>query len=489
MKSRIILLLILELATALPVFSQIQSNGYNELLLNENLLKKHIEYLASDKLEGRKPGSEGYYKAARYVDSVYSNSNLSSFINIGNDSSNYFQDFEIVNYSVSDNTYCIINTRQVVDTLIDNFILFHYGNLKQEIIEGEVVFVGNGIYEPNLGINDFNNLDIKDKWVLMNEDIDNETLSSISGEFSNIYLNPHTSTLRRSIFVNQNEGKGIILRPSKNGLMYWQVRKNAFKEYTLVKNSGSPYRSASIPILLVDSLFNSILTNSPNEVIKVALNKKVTLKEEYSTQNIIGFVRGNDYTLSDEYIIVGAHLDHIGKEDNLVYNGADDNASGSAAVICLSSIIAEKPLKRSVIFVTFSSEELGLLGSYYMSNNLNIDNSQIIAMINIDGIGRSDGSASGIAPIYFNSQRLDWLKELNQIKTNATINWDFGTTFHLKSNSDHFPFYEKGIPCLFLTTGMHSDYHSFTDDADKIDYKFLLTNIEFVYQILRKLDK
>ena len=193
--------------------------------------------------------------------------------------------------------------------------------------------------------------------------------------------------------------------------------------------------------------------------------------EKYGTsyKNVVGFIPGNDPVLKDEYIIIGAHYDHLGIRNNEVYNGADDNASGTAAIIEMARILKQQQstLKRSIIVAAFDAEEKGLWGSYDLAEKL--DPSKIKLMMSIDMVGWLEKGKSlqlnGAATIK-NGKRL--LKDEAE-KINITISpKNFETSIFGATDTQGFA--KKGVPTLHVTTGLKSPYHQPGDDAELIDY-------------------
>jgi len=197
------------------------------------------------------------------------------------------------------------------------------------------------------------------------------------------------------------------------------------------------------------------------------------LPGELPTQNVAAVVRGTDPALRDEYVILGAHFDHLGRSTmgaldpdapNAIHNGADDNASGTAAVIDLARLLRRNPPKRSVIFVTFSGEELGLLGSQYFVDHLPVPLEKVRAMLNFDMVGRMRDDrviVYGVATA----------RELNDIvaRANAVSPLRLTATGDGFGASDHSSFFAKNLPVLHFFTNVHDDYHKATDDADKVN--------------------
>lgn len=218
-------------------------------------------------------------------------------------------------------------------------------------------------------------------------------------------------------------------------------------------------------------------------------------QERLPTHNLVGIVEGSDPALRDEYIVVGAHLDHIGAEENSrrrdgIYNGADDNASGSAAVIEIARALGEAKRrgqgpKRSVIIILFSGEELGLLGSQYWVKKAPIPLSKIKGMVNLDMIGRL---ATDQLSLLYGEKNQALRKHQDASGLGFKIEIESGG---LLEGSDHYSFYTQGIPIVALFEGydggeMNPDYHGRGDHADKVNYTKLHNATRLAYRFVVK---
>jgi hypothetical protein len=197
------------------------------------------------------------------------------------------------------------------------------------------------------------------------------------------------------------------------------------------------------------------------------------LPGELPTQNVAAIVRGTDPVLREEYVILGAHFDHLGRSTmgaldadvpNAIHNGADDNASGTAAVIELGRLLRRNPPRRSVMVVTFSGEELGLLGSQYFADHLPVPLERVRAMLNFDMVGRLRDDRLIVYGVATAQELLDIVNRANTVAPlQLTATGDgFGA-------SDHSSFYAKNLPVLHFFTNVHDDYHRASDDADKVN--------------------
>lgn len=210
----------------------------------------------------------------------------------------------------------------------------------------------------------------------------------------------------------------------------------------------------------------------------------------HQSRNVVGKVEGTEN--ADRYIIIGAHYDGQGtggmismsdSDDELIHNSADDNASGTAGLLMLANHFSANPPANSVKFVAFSGEEVGLLGSRHFTDTMEIDVDSILAMINLDMIGRLD---DGELTIFGTGTATIWDEMLEQIQADSL---SITKTPSGSGSSDHTPFYEKGIPVLHYYSGTHEDYHRETDTADKINYRGMTWVLEHVKEVISELDR
>lgn len=211
------------------------------------------------------------------------------------------------------------------------------------------------------------------------------------------------------------------------------------------------------------------------------------------SENILAFIEGTEKP--EEIIVISAHYDHVGTNNGVVYNGADDNGSGTVAVMEIAEAFqqakkAGKGPKRSILFLHVTGEEHGLLGSKYYSENPVFDLKNTVANLNIDMIGRSDKENEGKNYVYvIGSDMLSTeLKKINVAANKATQNLELNYKYddpndpmRLYYRSDHYNFAKHGIPVAFFFDGIHEDYHQPTDDPEKIDYLLLQKRAQLVF--------
>jgi Zn-dependent M28 family amino/carboxypeptidase len=214
-----------------------------------------------------------------------------------------------------------------------------------------------------------------------------------------------------------------------------------------------------------------------------------------SLPNVVGVLPGT--THKNEYVVVGGHFDHIGvagdeygmcrpvtrrEVTDEICNGADDNASGSAVVIAIAEAFQRTGLQpaRSIIFSHFSGEELGLLGSGQLVKDPNFPTSDVVAMINLDMVGRAGNGGVAVGGIKSSGS---WLPLLDEIQS-----FGLKTVFEseVAGRSDHANFYTEGVPVLFFFTGLHGDYHRATDNIDKLDTEGMLAIATLVFDVVRR---
>jgi Zn-dependent M28 family amino/carboxypeptidase len=237
------------------------------------------------------------------------------------------------------------------------------------------------------------------------------------------------------------------------------------------------------------------------------------------TKNVVGIVEGSDPQLKGTYVAFGAHSDHVGyaegevtrgdsgprragapgrvtpgAEDDRIWNGADDDGSGTVAIMALAKAFAEGPKpKRSLIFVWHAGEERGLWGSRYFADYPTVPMDAIVAQLNIDMIGRNrDDKASEANTVYLvGSDRIS--SELHALNRSAnaamskplSLNYEFNDPTDLEqlySRSDHYSYAAKGVPIIFFTTGLHPDYHANTDEVSKIEFRKMTRITQLVYE-------
>ena len=365
-------------------------------------------------------------------------------------------------------------------------------------LKAQAVFAGYGfsINNDSLKWDDYKGKDIKGRWVMILRG-DPEPDNNMS-KFA-----PFSGDRDKALLAKDIGAAGVLL-----------VSGPSFdKEDRFDPLSKGDY-SVGIPVMRIKRpVADAILLKSKNKIedLEKRLNstrkpfsfptgstvdsKTEIIQFKTNTRNVIFMLPGEDSLLKNQYVIIGAHFDHLGmggpgspsrKPDSIaVHHGADDNASGVAMIIGLAGKFAgtKNSHKRSLVFCSFSGEELGLLGSKYFTDNPLIDLSKADAMVNLDMVGRlketKDLQVGGVGTA-------DGLKEM-ATALNDTSLLKVSTTDEGSGPSDHSSFYAKNIPVLFITTGAHEDYHTPTDTWEKINYNGMVTVSGLVYRMASKL--
>ena len=465
--------------------------GSAEIMTFEIL--EHIKYLSSDKLEGRFPGSEGSKKAIKYISK---NWEAQGVLPAG--TKKYEQPFSYISkVSLGNRNILRVRNSKSRYKIKKDFIPIGWSGNGN--IDDKVVFVGYGFdIDDSLSWNDYINVNVKNKWVLM----------FLNGPDGNSPHSPYGyhKKLYNKVIAARDRGVGGIL------FMEREEKENNKLKPLVYRQSAS---SAGLPIIqITHAVANNIINDKDKTVADLRskidqelasfsfeLDRKVSARvnlkfEKETATNVIGFIEGSDPILNKEYIIIGAHYDHLGYGGHMsgslnpdsmqIHNGADDNASGIAGILELSHKLMtnKKLLGRSIIAICFDAEEKGLLGSKFYTQTPTKDLEQTAIMINMDMIGRLNEkpiTVGGVGSAKTLSETIEVVQKNHTLKIDKNISgMDFG-------RSDHASFYREDIPVLFFFTGAHQDYHKPSDDWDKIDYQGEKEVLNFVYDLIVQL--
>ncbi len=500
--------------------------GYNSLTIND--MKARLTFLGSDALEGRESGKQGSFVAAGYIASEFARIGLEPAGDKG-----YFQSVPLERAGIDiKNSFAAItvNGKEINLELFTDFIP-STGKTEGKL---PVVFAGYGLDLP--AYKSYTGIDVKGKIVLV--------LSHFPGEVVNEKFPEELEDLNTRWYdaerkngglnykanIAQKAGAAGIIMVENPGMEHFRTfekvatnirRYSSGSTLRLGKSGGSVKKFPSLIIsnetaVKIISATGSGLEDLKNSIVttgKPASGQIENVEIQFSSgskqvneQNVVGILKGSDPALSGEYIVVGAHFDHEGIKNGRIYNGTDDDASGTVGVIELAEAFKlnpEKP-KRSMIFIAFTAEEKGLLGSTYYVENPVKPLDKTVAMFQLDMISRDEDtknmnkrfrSAFGIKPPFKGPEENDHmvniigtkfcpaLKELVESK-NKDIRLDlmyhYDESYFIRG-SDHYPFLEKDIPAVFFFTGPHADLHQPTDDVDKSDFVKMQKICRLVY--------
>lgn len=501
----------------------VQGQSIDEALktINEASLKGQLDFLASDWMEGRESETKGAYMAGDYIASMFQVFGIEPFGDMeyifplagqrrmGLEAKpSYFQKFNIIKYKLSDQQCFSLISEANGARFKKNFeygIDYNLSGIETDTeIEAPVVFVGYGIKNDSLKYNDFARVNVRGKIILR--------LEGYPG-----FRDTTSSSYKKLKFLNLwNDKEKWALEAGAVGVINLTLYPN--KDFGKARNLPFRYESGEIEadnfpemyydkkaVLATDSLQRSLpvihisprLQNELTALIKVDIynfeqdaknnlkqfSKEISglkiglksgIKSELMTvRNVLGMIEGVN---KNEFIVVGAHYDHLGKYSGYIFNGADDNGSGTVGMMSIARALkatGKKP-EKTIIFAAWTAEEKGLLGSEYFVKNFQEVN-RIVLNINFDMIGRNSvkdtvGNKCGMdyTSIYGGFQELS---QKNVEKYDLNLDVKYKGTERPTGGSDYASFAEKNIPVISFMAAMHPDYHRPSDEVSKIEWK------------------
>jgi hypothetical protein len=477
-------------------------------LIGSKELLKHATFLSSDALQGRLTGSPGQAAAAEYIEAHFAKLGLEPLGDVLEDDDTSSQARSFVQHYGIKRTFVKDSELQFGETKLKYGFAVLGGREMKVASKAKLQFVGVG--RTRGGRSD------------LEED------ESLAGKIAVVVIKPPRGTIPAVMSIEQKMGMSfsvfgrlggtarnlgkrgaeavlfvqtedkvglsdvlnyLALSPGKAtvapnfagadpgmGAMMARPRKDAVPTLVLsVEASNAVLGELGVmPEQLSDYLAGDRDAVDSKKDVDVSLNLQIVHDDDARASNVVAVWRGSDPKLRDEAIIYSAHMDHVGvRMDGEVFNGADDNASGSAGLLAIASAYAnakEKP-RRSIIFLSVSGEELGLWGSQYYSDNSTWQLDKIVANINTDMIGRS-GPESGpdevtVTPSYRHAKYSTIVRDSVGFAKQLGVSFTSGDKYYQRS--DHYNFAKKGIPVVFFCSGEHEDYHKVTDTVDKLD--------------------
>jgi hypothetical protein len=468
-------------------------------------IKDRVYFLASDALEGRYPGSRGFQIAAGYAASQFRAAGLLAVVRSDGQSS-YFQPVPIAKRTVQDSPVVVLKTPGGEHT-------FAEGDLKIITSEGlvgtgasvPVVFAGFGISESAAGWDDLRGLDIAGKAVLFIMGAPTKNGKPILREdLHRIYV-PMNSVVRKLPAMRGAAAALVLLGDEMLKVFESLPAVPEEPQFTLDDWEPGAFRLPSLCVLspgLSKAIFGEKELPGPAAVSEgdlpigklegITLDIRIPISDEkMQTCNILGVVEGTDARLKDQFIVISAHLDHLPPtRDGRIHPGANDNASGAAALLEIAGWVASQPPRRSVLFVLFSAEEGGAMGSRYFLSHCPVKAGQIVADLNMDMIGRTEAGLEANRTQYaLDSSRITpaFTRLIEEVNA-RTVGWPLRFEHPLNlGDSDHVFFNALGIPAVSFYTGRVPDTHEPTDTADRLDYDKAAKIARLVYQIAMEL--
>lgn len=426
----------------------------------------HVSTLSHDSLKGRGTGDPGNEIAVGYIAGQFAAAGLQP----GGEDGTYFQEFKVTRGGrVGDGTRLAFGGVDVPVEVRDDFVPFGFSAVGE--FTGGLAFVGYGARIDEPAHDDYDGVDVTGKVVVM--------FRRMPAAWDGAANDPNPSLFTTKIRLAAERGAVAVLVVN-------QASDDGSDDLMPFRRGGS---AESIPAVHVSrAVIDEVLAvgGEPSlddlqdfldaghgpvsfDLNGVSASGAVEIvTTELITRNVLGILPGSGPD-KDEFVVIGAHHDHLGERGGQIHNGADDNASGTAGVIEAAYTLAAIPDRnRSVLFMTFSAEEIGLIGSKHFVDNPTIPLDAIVAMLNMDMIGRLDrGTIDNMLEI----QGLGTGDSLRAIVDRRAAEYDFEfiPDDSALGPSDHAPFYRAGVPALFFHTGLHPDYHAPGDDTEKVN--------------------
>jgi Peptidase family M28 len=530
------------------------ANGGRNLIKTDEM-REWLTYLSSDELEGRSTFSEGLGLAAAYIAAQLKTWGVRP----GGDGGSYFQRVRVLGVKSSNRSTITVSTRGQTRTFKNGEGVTFARNVgtKRVLSSDQIEFVGYGLNAPLVGHNDYAGKSEKGKIVVWlgpegPREVDREYRSSLSSrsryaieqEGAIASIGPVLGN-RRTEARPGNEGPAIDTESpdaaetpsnSRRGGSGPPIERPDFTTAQRLDAPVPPAVSAQEDFFKFlfqsqdvnyDDLKEKVSRKEPlpgfsfkNTTITISLDADYKIVRTQFTRNVVGIVDGTDPKLKDTYVAFGAHYDHVGyaegelvetssgqrraeprgrvneqARDDRIWNGADDDGSGTVTILAAAKAFALGPRpRRSLLFVWHSGEERGLWGSRFFADHPTVPLDRIVAHINMDMVGRNrDDRADEADTIYLvGSDRISTELHNLTVSANESLDKPLKLDFELNDptdslqvyyRSDHYSYAAKGIPIVFLTTGLHSDYHTNTDSAEKINYEKMARIGQFSYEI------
>ncbi|MEZ4775362.1 MAG: M28 family peptidase [Bacteroidia bacterium] len=453
----------------LPAYTQIPDPAPFGKTITREELRTYMEVIASAEMEGREVGTPGVKKAAAYIARQFQDIGLLPAVPVSGENS-YYQDIHLTSALIT-SAYISGKGFQLTHT---KEMLCMGGNTQGKELKTKIVYVGEGNPE------DYEQLDVSGKAVLL--------------------IDPSEEALDKKQYAQEKGAVAFLVVNAKNAAQYNQQMK--YLAYYMSRprmRLSTPEGSFATFIISPESaakLLNT--TESQLKKLSPGISTEITYKIEavekpVSTENVIGMVEGTDK--KSEVIVISAHYDHIGVRGQKIYYGADDNGSGTVALLEIAEAFAEaakqgiRP-RRSVLFISLTAEEKGMFGSEYYTQHPLFPLDQTIVDLNMDMVGHLDQNHTE-DPRFVTIVGSDWLSsELHEIHENAnrkyvqlSLDYSFNSPSHPEMfyyRSDQYNFAKYGIPVIFYTSADHEDYHKPTDTIDRIKFE----RIEAVAQLI-----
>ncbi len=451
-------------------------------------LKQKLTIVASAEMEGRETATPGQKKAAAYIEQQFKKLGLKPA-----NGESYQQQYPVYQDDLIEKKLSV-NGKSFVWDKDFNFQLQASNSINITI--QNIVFAGYGLVDEKANLNDFAGLDVKGKVVVVIEGAPKEYKPSPN---ANPRMGGANATLTKMNYLRSKGAAGLLVItkdfPRKiptavKGNMYLKKPDASnFFMGTISEEVASALigRTSTVPM----DAWKDVLKTTYFAETKVVLTK---FTNELESSNVCGLLEGTDK--KDEYVVLTAHYDHLGKRDSIIYYGADDDGSGTVSVIEMAEafVAAKKKGKgprRSIVFMTVSGEEKGLWGSQYYVENPLFPLAKTTVNLNTDMVGRTDPKYKGDTSNYVYVIGDDKIStDLAPItdSVNLTAKMELDRRFNDLNDpnrfyyrSDHYNFAKMGVPIIFYFDGVHADYHRATDTVEKINFELMEKRVRFIF--------
>jgi len=479
-------------------------------------IRDYLTFIASDEMEGRDTPSRGLDLTAKFLAM-----NLARWgLKPAGDDGTFFQKIAL--------RRDLVNKEQTRVLLNDQNLAFGEDYIALPInadVRGQLVFAGNGWFIKSKNMDAYKGIDAKGKIAVIFTSLSGLPRGVRSSDLSS--GKPGEDWMDPVQYARKQGAIATVIVPDFQFLANWERNRQRLSERsTTVVEKFQPAETSQLPGIMITprianllfqgekqnatALFEATFGGEMPEPFELSPSKKMSITasskgDAIATQNVVGVFEGSDPLLKDEYVALGAHYDHIGigtpVKGDAIYNGADDDGSGTTALLAIAEALAKAPTrsKRSVLFNWHAGEEKGLWGSRYFTEYPTIPLQKIVAQINIDMIGRSkkegdtnprNNSLSGPNEIYVIGSKMmstelgELTEAVNKEYLNLTYNYRYDdpkdpNRFFFRS--DHYNYARKGIPIVFFFAGEHEDYHRPGDEPQKIDYEKMQKIVRTVF--------
>ena len=452
--------------------------------ITENELKDHLYTYASDEFKGRDTGKEGEKLATDYLSKAYKEMGIKA----AQANDNYLQQVPLMKFTLTTGTVTLNG-----NTL--NFGEDIFTNSKIQNGQMEAVYAGYGIVTDTYS--DYADLDVKGKAVIIRagEPVNDEGIYLLSGTTEKSDWSIWRETLQTRIELAFEEGASSVIYLDN------EYKNRLQRQYSRMKNSShgdmislAQYLDKGNILFGGEDLVETLSLGKDSQPVTVEVNGQNS-NESVASHNVVAFIEGK--SKPEEYLVISAHLDHVGVDgEGQIYNGADDDGSGTVAILEIAEAFQEAAEaghgpERSIVFLHVTGEEKGLLGSRYYTSEPIFPLENTIADLNIDMIGRIDPKREGDRNYIYliGSDKLSTeLHEISEYANNTYTNIELDYAYNDKDDpnrfyyrSDHYNFAKNNVPVIFYFNGTHDDYHRPSDTPDKINYDLLTNRAKLVF--------